>query len=253
MSTLKQAILLIFLISTSQLCLSDEIRFSSPVNQAVVIELYTSEGCSSCPPAEEHLNDYTRHPDLWKSYIPMAFHVDYWDYLGWKDRFSKSQYSARQRRYARLHRASTVFTPAFFVNGQNWRPGLFRGRQPDKKTSPVGKLEVILAGNQISATFEPVQDVADRLELNIAILGMDISTKIRAGENRGRLSRHEFVVLAHKHTPSNTGNWKTGWPAYRADDDDKLALVAWLSKPGDPTPIQAVGGYIPSELRGLAN
>ena len=76
-------------------------EFSSGATQTVMIELFTSEGCNSCPPAEEALNRYVRHPQLWKRYIPLALHVDYWDRLGWKDTFGSPENTERQWRYAR--------------------------------------------------------------------------------------------------------------------------------------------------------
>ncbi|HED15352.1 MAG TPA: DUF1223 domain-containing protein [Gammaproteobacteria bacterium] len=245
----KQAVLFAFALTISGTVLADDTVLTSPVNQTVLIELYTSEGCSSCPPAEKHLNSYTDNPDLWKSYIPLTFHVDYWDYIGWKDRFAKPQYGTRQRQYARMHRVSSVYTPAFFVNGQSWRPGLFTGRIPDKRTHPVGTLELQLLKNRIISTFKPVQETSGRLELNLAILGMGISSSIEAGENSGRQSRHDFVVLAHEQYTADTMTWDTAWPNYDAAGSTQQALVAWISEKGDPTPIQAVGGYIPSQFR----
>jgi len=249
MPYLKQFIFFISTLVLSATAIADNTLFTSPVNQTVMIELYTSEGCSSCPAAEKHLNSYTDNPDLWKSYIPLAFHVDYWDYIGWKDRFAKPEHGARQRQYARMHRASSVYTPAFFVNGQNWRPGLFSGKTPDRNTLPVGTLELQLLKDRIVSTFKPVKEFSGKLELNLAILGMGISSSIKAGENSGRQSRHDFVVLAHTQYPASTLNWDTAWPSYDQAGSAQLALVAWISKPGDPGPVQAVGGFIPSHFR----
>jgi len=82
-----------------------------------VIELYTSEGCSSCPPADRWLAALASQPQLWARYVPLAFHVDYWDALGWPDRFASRRHTARQRAYARNGRLSQVYTPAFVVGG----------------------------------------------------------------------------------------------------------------------------------------
>ncbi len=245
----SQSTVLSIVLTISGMVQADSTVFTSPVKQTVMIELYTSEGCSSCPPAEKHLNSYTDNPDLWKSYIPLAFHVDYWDYIGWKDRFAKPEYGTRQRQYARMHRASSVYTPAFFVNGKNWRPGLFSGKYPDKNTRPVGTLELQLTNNHIVTIFTPVHGMSDKLVLNLAVLGMGISSSIEAGENSGRQSRHDFVVLVHEQYTIDTRIWDTAWPRYDAAGSTQQALVAWISNKGDPTPIQAVGGYIPPQLR----
>lgn len=83
-----------------------------------LIELYISEGCSSCPPVEKWLSGLWNDPHLWRSVVPVAFHVDYWDRLGWKDRFAQPSFTAQQ--YGRAT-AGTVHTPAFVVDGREWR------------------------------------------------------------------------------------------------------------------------------------
>src|SRR5881394_2772067 len=76
--------------------------FQSSGEQVALLELYTSEGCSSCPPAETWLSRLKESPKLWKDFVPVAFHVDYWDYLGWKDPFAAKVYTERQHEYASL-------------------------------------------------------------------------------------------------------------------------------------------------------
>ena len=76
------------------------IQFQSPERQVALVELYTSEGCSSCPPAESWLSGLKEKPGLWSEFVPVAFHVDYWNYLGWRDKWSSKEYSDRQRDYA---------------------------------------------------------------------------------------------------------------------------------------------------------
>ena len=220
-----------------------ELRFESGSSQNEMIELYTSEGCNSCPPAEARLNDYRKNPQLWKRYIPLAFHVDYWDNLGWKDRFSKREFSERQRQYARARRVNTIYTPAFFVNGRSWRPGLFGGG-PQGDAPAVGKLAVAMVGRSVSAAFEPVRADTGPLTLHVAILGMDLSTKIDAGENAGRISKHEFVVLAHDEIPGANNRWRGTLSRIETGGSEKYALAAWLSRANDPAPLQAVGGYV---------
>src|SRR5690348_8781739 len=72
-------------------------HFESGDTQTPLLELYTSEGCSSCPPAEAWLSQLKKSPKLWKDFVPVSFHVDYWDYLGWKDPFAMKAYSRRQQ------------------------------------------------------------------------------------------------------------------------------------------------------------
>src|SRR5687768_10063986 len=79
---------------------AEQIQFQSGPNRTALLELYTSEGCSSCPPAEAWLSRVKSDARLWKEFVPVAFHVDYWDYLGWRDPFGMANYSERQRAYA---------------------------------------------------------------------------------------------------------------------------------------------------------
>ena len=84
-----------------------QIDLDSGVAQVTLLELYTSQGCSSCPPAERWLNAYIDSDDLWTKTVPVAFHVDYWDYLGWKDSLADSAHGERQRAYARAGRTGS--------------------------------------------------------------------------------------------------------------------------------------------------
>ena len=94
---------------------------SSGPNRAVLLELYTSEGCSSCPPADQWISQIAAHGFSADRVIPLALHVDYWDYIGWQDKYAKSVFSARQRDQAALWRYSTVYTPQVMLNGQDFR------------------------------------------------------------------------------------------------------------------------------------
>ena len=87
----------------------------------MLVELFTSEGCSSCPPADAWISQLKESPDLWKKIVPVAFHVDYWNNLGWRDRFAKPEFTARQRRYVAAWGGDSVYTPGFVVNGKEWR------------------------------------------------------------------------------------------------------------------------------------
>ena len=224
---------------------AEPLIFESEGQHTRLIELYTSEGCSSCPPAERYLNKYKYHPELWKTYFPVAFHVDYWDYLGWKDRFSKADYSKRQRLYARVNQQRTVYTPAFMVNGQNWRPG-FYNKGFDIENSNAGRLKVLIEKDELNAEYSTNQEHARLLQLNIAVLGMDIHSTITAGENEGNKAKHEFVVLDHRKVSSRSNKWKLQLPKIDTKDTMQFALVVWVSRPGHPKPIQVVGGPLPN-------
>ena len=211
--------------------------------QTTLIELFTSEGCSSCPPAEAYLNSFREHPLLWKKYIPLALHVDYWDYLGWKDRFATPLNTTRQRQYARTNHQSSIYTPGFYVNGQPWRRGIF-GREPDVTRVQTGTLKLEVKSGEISARFEPVQKIDADLILHVAILGMGFSTDIGAGEREGSRARHDFTQLKHVTATSDNLMWQIPIPDYDSKGASRVALVAWINRQNNPRPIQAAGGYL---------
>ena len=216
-------------------------QFVSGPNRVGTMELYTSQGCSSCPPAERYLNQLKQNPRVWKEFIPMAFHVDYWNYLGWRDRFSKAEYSLRQRQYARTRRMNTVYTPGFFVDGREWRRGFSNGL-PSFNQQKVGNLKIIVAENKLSGNFKAVTSMT-ALKLNTVILGMGLKTNIQAGEREGHLTEHEYVVLGYQQQALKDLAFTTSLPKPIVEAK-QYAVAVWISRDSDPTPIQAVGGLL---------
>lgn len=226
---------------------ADEITYTSGQQQAVLIELYTSEGCNSCPPAEEFLNSLKQNPDLWHVYIPVAFHVNYWDYLGWRDRYADAAYGKRQSWYAKEQNLRTVYTPAFIINGKAWRPGWI-DRQLPESDGTAGELEVTITNQQLTASYLPIRSAGEMLTLNIAVLGMELVSQIKAGENKGHMARHEFVVVGYKTLDSRNGEWASHLPGLHNNDAYQYAIAVWVNRLSDPAPIQAVGGPLPPSL-----
>ncbi len=109
------------LCSLQSLATAETCETRSAATRVAVLELYTSEGCSSCPPADRWVSSLPAKGFTPDRVIPLAFHVDYWDELGWPDRMAKAQYSARQRMQAGRHRASVVYTPQVLLNGADYR------------------------------------------------------------------------------------------------------------------------------------
>ena len=212
----------------------------------MLIELYTSEGCSSCPPAEHYLNKLQQHEALWKQLFPIAFHVDYWNELGWVDRFSRPEYSQRQRDYARYLQRRTIYTPAFYINGAPWRPGWFNKPLPDLPDRNTGRLVIKVQHPTVTAHFTPVQASQNSLNLHLTILGMNLHTDIRSGENAGQQADHQFVVLHYQHKASSNNRWQITLPAQNIFETRELAVVAWISEQGNPMPIQVTGGMLQS-------
>jgi hypothetical protein len=228
---------------------ADVLLLKSGPTQVGLLELYTSEGCSSCPSADRWLRSLVGHPGLFSEFVPMAFHVDYWDYIGWKDRFAQAEFSARQRQYARLGQVGTVYTPGFLYNGRKWRN--FAGRDIANLSDGLetGELVVRIAGRDVELSFQACGDKSDRFVANLALLGFGLRTTIKAGENRGRELRHDFVVLAHTRLAlSQDSNGNTAHMAVPTSKvvAERYALVAWVNTDEHLAPLQAVGGYLPN-------
>lgn len=231
---------------------NQSLMLNSGVDKNILLELYTSEGCSSCPPADRWLSSLSQSDKLWSEIIPIAFHVDYWDYIGWKDPFADEQHSQRQRRYAREYGENTVYTPGIRVNGQPWLS--WRTSDLDAADLPneqVGELAVEVEGGAFNALFTPVEisksdDNAKSFVLNLAMVGMGLQTQVSRGENRGRLLQHDFIVLAHQHYASKDGalNWSGSLPR-PSHQASQYALIAWVSNDKSLMPIQSVGSYFP--------
>ena len=242
MKCIRLLTLILFTFQTS-FVLAEQV-FNSGSKQISLVELYTSEGCSSCPPADRWFSRLKDTDKLWKSYVPVAFHVDYWNQLGWKDRFSHSTYSKRQRHYKRKGNINSVYTPGFVVAGKEWR-GWFRGKKlPDQQEIEAGSLQLTLSDNDFQAQFQ--SEISDlRLRLNVATLAMSQTTPVRQGENSGKRLQHDFVVIELDSFETKSGKWQGHLSSL--DNDEIHAIAAWVSLANDPTPIQAVGGYLKSE------
>jgi len=238
---LKSIVILYMLLLNS--LFAETLYLESGFKRNSLVELYTSEGCSSCPPAEKYLNNLKNNENIWKNLFPVAFHVDYWDYIGWKDRYASKQFGQRQSLYAKLKRTSTVYTPAFMVNGLSWRAGIFSDSLRDEKRS-AGNLIVSVKGELIKARYKLNHKIP--LKLNVALLGMGLKTFIERGENEGRTAKHDFVVVGFKSVSSENLQWTTTLPELHYTQSKKYALVIWVSESDNPTPLQVVGSLLPS-------
>lgn len=223
------------------------ITLSSPVEQATLLELYTSEGCSSCPPADRWLSKLKNNKDLWQKIVPLSFHVDYWDYLGWRDRFSDARYSKRQYNYKRHDYLDVVYTPGFVKNGREFR-GWRSGRKIiDRTANEVGILEAKITDNKANIGFIPTNSLGTKIILNIALLGFDQKTDVAAGENGGRRLTHDFVVLDHRQHEQQTSGKSFHWNLDNLNENnlaDVSGIALWVTAGNDPTPVQATGGWL---------
>lgn len=227
---------------------AEEVTMVSGPERVSLVELYTSEGCSSCPPAERWLGELRANRGLWKQFVPLAFHVDYWDGLGWEDQWSKRQFTTRQRRYAAGWGSGTVYTPGVVLNGREWRA--WRGADPASAADhpKVGDLEIrATTEGEVAVLFSPAKQVPGTIIANVALLGTGIRSDVKAGENRGRELRHDFVVLEWISAPMSSGETQRASAKLTIPKERprRLAIAAWVTTADDPSPIQAAGGWLP--------
>lgn len=168
---------------------------SSGPTRAALLELYTSEGCNSCPPADRRLSDLRERAP--REVVPLAFHVDYWNRLGWIDRFSRPAWSERQGRIAARHRSSTVYTPQFVLNGQNWRD--WRGGLPEPGAERAVaslrlRLQAVAKGRLEVSGEARIREAKAGAQVTLVLYENGLTSRIVAGENAGSLLKHDFVV-----------------------------------------------------------
>ncbi len=243
---IMRVIMLLIMVLTTGALAATESHFQSKPQQTSLLELYTSEGCSSCPPAEAWFSRLKEKPGLWKDFVPIAFHVDYWNYLGWHDRFSAPQWTERQKGYARLWGSESVYTPAVAVNGHEERNWAETSLAPNEKRT--GSLGIVTLDNKSFAIeFRPENMQRANWQAHLALLACDLSSDVNAGENKGRKLGHDFVVLGLRSgSLTKAGDVVRGSLTIPEGDKTgaRLAVAVWITGGNDLTPIQATGGWL---------
>ena len=177
----------------------------SPATTTALVELYTSEGCDSCPPADRWLSTLGGKGYAPDRVVPIALHVDYWDYIGWKDPYAKQAFSARQRKMASLARAAVVYTPQVLLQGRDfrsWGSGAFE-QEVAKINAQPAKARIALALDtrdkgafDLEATVELLQGLSPGdMALYVGAYENKLVSEVKAGENRGKTLPHDYVVL----------------------------------------------------------
>jgi len=222
---------------------SGEVVFESKPTRSHLIELYTSQGCSSCLPAEEWMSGLKNQPRLWQDIVPVAFHVDYWDHLGWKDPFASKRWTERQADYSVRWKTETVYTPAFALDGKEWH----YGKLPEAATETPGVLKVAIDGERVTATFKASSAPAGRYDIHVARLGFSLAADVTAGENNGKKLSQDFVVLGliNETMKAGTGQLRLPVPPTKSTTEPRTAIAAWVTPAGQIEAIQAVGGWLP--------
>jgi len=166
--------------------------------KAVVVELFTSEGCSSCRPADELLSSLSQEKLAdGMEIIPLALHVDYWNFQGWTDRFSSADYSRRQQKYAQKFGLKDLFTPQMVVDGSaqvtgNDPPSVRQSISQAALRPQSADIQISVSGDKLSVSVKTAENVAGTVML--ALTEDKLSTKVSAGENGGRELHHSAVV-----------------------------------------------------------
>ncbi len=163
----------------------------------VVVELFTSQGCSSCPPADAMLAGLSDEADI----LPLSFHVDYWDYLGWADSFAQPEFTARQERYAKVAGERSVYTPQIIVDGQDTAvtlgPAQLMGLIDASRLAPAMvsvQRDTTPRGEVIE--LMPLSDLGGKIDILMVRYAPEREVRMTAGENRGKVITYTNVVLS---------------------------------------------------------
>lgn len=175
----------------------------------VVVELYTSQGCSSCPPADALLAQLINKPGV----IPLSLHVDYWDYLGWKDEFGQAAFTDRQKRYAQAAGSTMIYTPQMVIGGVDQIVGtkameLSELIMAQKSQAAIVALTARAEGDTLRIVAEPRGPVAAPLIVQLVRYVPEQKVKIQRGENAGRELTYHNVVMSWQ----VVGDWDGAGP-----------------------------------------
>jgi len=220
---------------------------NSPSFLVPVVELYTSEGCSSCPRADQWISKLGKVIDDEFSAVPLAFHVDYWNYLGWEDPFSKPLFTKRQRELGAINRQGSIYTPEFLVSGQETR-GTSAVVAAIKRAN--GQSADVAINMQLRSIDESRVEVSLDIEnqhpdgvLYLAIYENGIVRQIAGGENSGRTLEHDFVVR-HWDSVANikSGQFRATHTIELGDDwnREKIGVAAIVADRRDAMTLQSV-------------
>ena len=228
MKNFNHVVILIFCLFALQ---GQHVKAQSSHGMAV-LELFTSEGCSSCPAAEEVVTDIAKENN--KDVYILEFHVDYWDHLGWKDPFSNADYSDRQQQYGQILAVENIYTPQVIVNGNTELVGSDKIRLQktiDRELNKGGVSNIII---KVQSVNNKSVNVSYRLNglsdnvLNIAIVQLAGQTDVKRGENGGKQLHHINIVREFKtiKNPTENGNISLSLPNGLTDKD--IRVLAYL-------------------------
>ncbi|APA68301.1 DUF1223 domain-containing protein [Janthinobacterium sp. 1_2014MBL_MicDiv] len=187
--------------AAAQMAAGQRCAVHSGPRTAALVELYSSEGCSSCPPADQRLNALRKEAGAASLVVPLALHVTYWDQIGWADPLAQAQFDARQARLLRYQRRQVAYTPQFFVGGtelRGWQtqlPAAIRRINATAASVNIGLSATPGAGGKLLLdAHASAPDAATSGELYLAISESGITSTVLRGENRGATLHHDAAV-----------------------------------------------------------
>jgi hypothetical protein len=201
---------------------------------ATVIELFTSQGCSSCPPADALLDTYAKREGI----IALSFHVDYWDYLGWADEFASADFSARQRQYARDRGDGSVYTPQAVIDGRLQVVGssatdIEQAIGQSRALGPLVHVSAIRERQSIDVHVKPAKPRSSQADILLAVVLRSGTVQIRKGENSGRTITYRNVVRSLTRIGAWDGNAvKIASPLPAAEKSEDAFYVVLVQQDG---------------------
>lgn len=201
--------------------------------QGLVVELYTSQGCSSCPPADDHFAKLAQTPGI----IALSLHVDYWDYIGWADTFANAKFSERQRNYARAAGSKMVYTPQLIVNGRD----RVEGNQPAKVSKAVAKglgeghdvsLTLSRDGDKVVIRAVSALPIPSGTRVQVVRYTKNATVDIERGENAGKSVTYRNIVTSW----TDVGAWSGDQPlemSAKAAGDAPIVVIIQAQGPAE--------------------
>jgi hypothetical protein len=246
------ALLGLVMVGNCSVLLAEEAPPSSRPQPFAVVELFTSEGCSSCPPADKLLSELVADAQkTGKRIYPLAFHVDYWNYLGWTDAFSLPAFSQRQKRYADALHATQVYTPQMIVSGKEQFVGsdhvrAMRAIKVALENPATVDVTLRIAPDPLTVRYE-VTNTPKGAVLHIALVERHLESKVTRGENAGRALRHENVVRVFETVrldETNTGKVILNIPS--STKLDNVSVIGFVQDPKTMLILGATGTEVDS-------
>ncbi len=227
---------------------------ASAPHTTALVELYTSEGCDSCPAADRWLSSLSAHGFKPDRVVPLALHVDYWDYIGWKDPFAKGEFAVRQHKLAKMRRPAIVYTPQVLLQGQDFRrwgssafpEAVARINAKPARARITLSIDAVAPGAIQARLGAQLSDPADLKNAAVYLAAYEnkLASDVRAGENHGKRLEHDFVVREWI-GPIGFGEAlkleeKRALPLLRGADPKHLGVAAFVQNRSNSEVLQAL-------------